>query len=142
MKLPGVDRRVLSYQISGDPQGFPVIMHHGMPGSSAGPLPRNTVLYRLGIKLITYDRPGYGRSTRHPGRSVADAARDVKMLANHINIPRFAVLGRSGGGPHALACAALLPDRVVGAAALVSFAPVEADKLHWQDEMVGSNKVA
>jgi pimeloyl-ACP methyl ester carboxylesterase len=110
-----------------------------MPGSSSGPRPRNAVLYRLGVKLISYNRPGYGRSTRYQGRSVADAARDIAILADHLGLERFAIMGRSGGGPHALACAALLPSRVSRAAVLVSFAPAEAVDLDWYREMVGSN---
>jgi pimeloyl-ACP methyl ester carboxylesterase len=94
-----------------------------MPGSRKGPRPRSTVLYLLGIRLIVYDRPGYGGSDRMPGRTVAHAADDVQDLADELGIERFAVVGRSGGAPHALACAALLPERVTRAAALVSLAP-------------------
>ena len=84
------------------------------------------MLYRRGIRLITYDRPGYGRSTRHHGRSVADAARDIADIADALGIERFAVVGRSGGGPHALACAALLPERTARIAVLVGFAAPDA----------------
>ncbi|MEV4515115.1 alpha/beta fold hydrolase [Dactylosporangium sp. NPDC049525] len=136
VKIPGADR-ILTYEISGDSHGFPIFLHHGMPGSSSGPRPRNAVLYRSSIKLVSYSRPGYGRSTRSPGRTVADAARDVAVLADHLGFEKFAIMGRSGGGP--LACAALLPDRVLRAAVLASFAPAEAVDLDWDDEMVGSN---
>lgn len=140
VKLPGAGTgRILTYEIAGDPHGVPVFLHHGMPGSSTGPRPRNAVLYRLGVKLISYNRPGYGRSTRWEGRKVADAARDVEFLADYLGHKRFAVMGRSGGGPHALACAALLPHRVVRTAVLVSFAPPDALDLDWYREMVGSN---
>jgi len=95
----------------------------------------------LGVRLITYDRPGYGRSRPRPGRSVADAADDVGMIADRLELDRFAVIGRSGGGPHALACAALLPeDRVVGAASLGGLAPFDADALDWFDGMVEMNR--
>jgi pimeloyl-ACP methyl ester carboxylesterase len=88
---------------------------------------------------ISYSRPGYGNSTRAEFRTVASAANDVAMLADSLGIDRFAVLGRSGGGPHALACASLLPDRVVRTAALVSLAPAEATDLDWYRGMAGSN---
>ena len=119
------DGRRLSYEEHGMPSGSPVFLLHGMPGSRKGPRPRSAVLYLLGIRLIAYDRPGYGGSERRPGRAVADAAQDVQDLADELGIERFAVVGRSGGGPHALACAALLPERVTRAAALVPLAPRE-----------------
>jgi pimeloyl-ACP methyl ester carboxylesterase len=135
-------RRLLQYEVSGKPDGRPVVLQHGMPGSASGPKPRNSVLYRAGIRLICYSRPGYGDSTRSPGRSVADAADDVLALAEELRLDRFAVLGRSGGGPHALACAALLPERVTRAAALVSFAPRDAIGLDWYRDMAASNQRA
>jgi pimeloyl-ACP methyl ester carboxylesterase len=82
-----------------------------------------------GIRLIGYDRPGYGGSTRHPRRSVADCANDVRAIAAALGIERLAVWGISGGGPHALACAALLPDLVIAVAALASLAPYDAPGL-------------
>jgi pimeloyl-ACP methyl ester carboxylesterase len=99
------------------------------------------VLYRLGIRLISFDRPGYGRSDRHRGRRVADVVQDVSAIADALGIDQFAVVGRSGGGPHALACAALLPDRVTRAAVLVGFAPPSADGLDWLAGMAASNIV-
>jgi pimeloyl-ACP methyl ester carboxylesterase len=119
--------------------GKPVFLLHGTPGSRVGPLPRNGLLYRLGVRLITYDRPGYGRSDRQIGRLVSDVASDVEAIADHLGLERFAVVGRSGGGPHALACAALLPGRVTKAAVLVSLAPHQAEGLDWFDGMTKSN---
>jgi len=133
------DGRELAVETAGDPQGRPVFLMHGTPGSRIGPRPRTTALYRLGVRLITYDRPGYGRSGRLPGRRVADAARDVEAIADHLGIKRFAVVGRSGGGPHALACAYALPERVTRCASLVSLAPFGAEGLDWFDGMVQSN---
>lgn len=100
------------------------------------------MLYRLGIRLIAYDRPGYGDSDRFEGRDVADAARDVEAIADQLELDRFAVAGRSGGGPHALACAAdeRLRPRVSRAAVLVSFAPSEAIGLDWFDGMNRDNQ--
>lgn len=133
------DGRRLAIEVSGAPEGYPVFLLHGTPGSRNGPKPRGIVLYRLGVKLITYDRPGYGRSSRCAGRSVADAAADVAEIADALNINRFFVVGRSGGGPHALACAALLGDRVIRTAVLVGLAPSETPDLDWFDGMADSN---
>lgn len=119
--------------------GVPVFLLHGTPGSRNGPRPRPSVLYRLGIQLICYDRPGYGASDRRPGRQVKDAAEDVRAIADHLDIPTFGVVGRSGGGPHALACAALLSDRVKAAAVLVGLAPPDANGLDWYSGMAESN---
>ena len=125
------DRRSLSVESVGDPDGTPVFLLHGTPGSRKGPRPRGIVLYRLGIRLISYDRPGYPGSDRLPGRTVADAAEDVRIIAEFFEIDRFSVVGRSGGAPHALACAALLSDQVISAAALGSLAPYDAEGLDW-----------
>jgi pimeloyl-ACP methyl ester carboxylesterase len=118
---------------------MPVILLHGTPGSRCGPRPRPGVLYRLGIRLICYDRPGYGLSDRHPDRTVADAAADVRTIADHLGLAAFSVVGRSGGAPHALACAALIDDRVQSVAILVGFAPPDAAGLDWYDGMTHSN---
>jgi pimeloyl-ACP methyl ester carboxylesterase len=125
------DHRRLSYSLAGDPVGAPVFLLHGSPGSRLGPIPRGVVLRRLGLLLISYDRPGYGESSRHEGRSIRDAARDVAAIADDLAIDTFSVVGRSGGGPHALACVALMPDRVHRAAALVSVAPSNVHGLDW-----------
>jgi len=131
--------RDLAVEITGDPVGMPIFLFHGMPGSRRGPKPRSSVLYRLGVRLICYDRPGYGGSSRHTGRTVADAASDVRAIADHLGLRKLSVVGRSAGGPHALACAALLPDRVQSAAVLVSLAPSDAKDLDWYDGMAQSN---
>lgn len=133
------DGRDLAVEITGDPAGMPIFLLHGMPGSRRGPKPRSSVLYRLGVRLICYDRPGYGGSTRHQGRKVADAADDVRAIADYLDVEKFGVVGRSGGGPHALACAALLPDRLSSTAVLVSLAPSDARDLDWYDGMAQSN---
>jgi pimeloyl-ACP methyl ester carboxylesterase len=125
------DGRVLTVEVSGAGSGSPVFLLHGTPGSRNGPKPRGSLLYRLGVQLICYDRPGYGGSTRHEGRRVADAAADIAAIADALGLDAFAVVGRSGGGPHALACAALLPDRVARTAVLVSLAHPEATDLDW-----------
>ncbi len=82
-----------------------------------------------GIRLIAYERPGYGGSDRNAGRTVADVAADVDAIADALRLDRILTHGRSGGGPHALACAALLGDRVAAAATLGSVAPCGVDGL-------------
>ena len=134
----GDDRR-LAVDVAGAPDGSPVFLLHGTPGSRKGPRPRGIVLHRLGVRLVSYDRPGYGDSDRMEGRSIADAAADVAAIADHLGIERFAIVGRSGGGPHALACAALLGRRVTRAAVLVSLAPSDASDLNWFDGMDAGN---
>lgn len=123
----------------GDPRGRPVFLLHGTPGSRLGPAPRGMVLYQRGMQLIAYDRPGYGGSDRLEGRSVADVAQDVAAIADALGLERFAVVGRSGGAPHALACAALMPERVTRTAALVTLAPRDAAGLDWFEGMAASN---
>jgi pimeloyl-ACP methyl ester carboxylesterase len=117
------DGRTLCVEIAGEGLPNTVLMHRGTPNSR----------HLLGswiddadaraIQLICYDRPGYGGSTALPGRSIADGVDDVVAIADELGLDRFAVWGWSGGGPYSLACAALLPERVVAAAVLGSFAP-------------------
>lgn len=139
LRLTTRDGRSLTAEISGAATGTPVFLLHGTPGSRNGPKPRGSVLYRLGVQLITYDRPGYGGSDRHQGRCVADAAEDVAAIAGHLGLEQFAVVGRSGGGPHALACAALLGQRVSRTAVLVSVAPAQEMGPQWFDGMTDDN---
>jgi pimeloyl-ACP methyl ester carboxylesterase len=136
------DGRRVAVHLSGDQDGEPVFYLHGTPGSRVGPRPTDGELTRRKVLLISFDRPGYGRSDRKQSRTVADVALDVEAIADELGLPRFAVLGRSGGGPHALACAALLPERVTRAAALVSLAPMKAAGLNWFDGMAESNVAA
>ncbi|WP_424535635.1 alpha/beta fold hydrolase [Sphaerisporangium viridialbum] len=123
----------------GDPSGTPVFFLHGTPGCRIGPLPKTSSLFRQRIRLICFDRPGYGDSSRRENRQVSDGAFQVKVVADTLRLNRFAVVGRSGGGPHALACAALLPDRVTRAATLVTLAPPDAKGLDWFGDMAESN---
>lgn len=133
------DGRELMVDVSGASGGSPVFLLHGTPGSRNGPKPRSSVLYRLGVQLTTYDRPGYGGSTRRFNRRVADAAIDIEAIADELGFEHFSVVGRSGGGPHALACAALLPHRVIRTAVLVGIAPSNATGLDWFDGMADDN---
>ena len=130
------DGRKLRISEAGQPDGIPVLVHHGTPGSRLLYQPWVEDAQSRGIRLISYERPGYGGSTPHPGRSVASVADDVSAIAEHLNLDLLCVWGASGGGPHALACAALLPDLVVAAAAIASPAPYHADGLDWLAGMV------
>ena len=123
------DGRMIRARESGDPDGFPTFVHHGTPAAGLIFEPWSEDARRRGVRLITHDRPGYGDSDRLPGRVVADVVKDVVAIADHLGVERFATWGISGGGPHALACAALLPERVTAAASLASIGPVDAEGL-------------
>ena len=131
--------REIRVMVSGQPNGVPVLVHHGTPGSTLLYPPWVEDAQRRGIRLISYERPGYGGSTSHPGRSVASAAEDVATIAKQLGLDRLSVWGGSGGGPHALACAALLPELIVAAAAYASPAPYPADGLDWFAGMAEDN---
>jgi pimeloyl-ACP methyl ester carboxylesterase len=130
-RVDGPDGRVLAVAEWGDPNGLPVFFLHGTPGGRIGYWNDPDIYARFGIRRLTYDRPGYGESTRKAGRVVADAVPDVIAIADALEIGRFAVTGGSGGGPHSLACAALLPDRVLRCQAVVSVAPYGLPDLDW-----------
>ncbi len=126
------DGRTLASAQIGDPDGTPVFVLHGTPGSRlSGQHPDPSRVAAAGLRVITYDRPGYGRSTRHPGRDVVDCVADIAALADALGIERFFVTGGSGGGPHALAAAARLPQRVIRAECNVGGAPYDAPGLDW-----------
>ena len=108
-----------------------VVWHHGTPNVGSPPAPLFAAADVLGIRLVGYDRPGYGGSSPRPGRSIRSAAADVAAVVDAFDIGEFGVMGHSGGGPHALAAAALLPDRVMGAVAVSALAPFDADGLDW-----------
>ena len=125
------DGRVLQVLERGRPDGKPVLVHKGTPNSRLLYEPHVRLAERLGIRLISYDRPGYGGSTAQPGRTVVDCAQDVRAIAAGLGIERLAIWGISGGGPHALACAALLPDLVPAVGVLASLAPWGAQGLDY-----------
>lgn len=133
------DGRTLSVREGGDPAGLPVLVHNGTPASSLLYEPHLRDAEERGVRLVSYDRPGYGGSTRNEGRTVADCAADVAAVCDALGIDRFAVWGISGGGPHALATAALLPERVTAIAALASVAPFKADGLDFFEGMGEQN---
>jgi pimeloyl-ACP methyl ester carboxylesterase len=133
------DGRALRVYDAGDPAGLPTIVHHGTPMSGRLHAPHVALAEAGGIRLIGYDRPGYGGSERHEGRTVADAAADVGAIAQHFGFQRVTTWGISGGGPHALACAALLPELVAAAASLAAVAPIDAEGLDWTAGMGEEN---
>jgi pimeloyl-ACP methyl ester carboxylesterase len=125
------DGRTVAIAEWGDPAGIPVFDIDGTPGGRIGWWKDPTIYARLGIRRLTVDRPGYGESTRQPGRTVAAFVADMSVVADELSLGRFVVTGGSGGGPHALGLAALLPDRVIRCLAAVSVAPYDAEGLDW-----------
>ncbi|OAA41728.1 hypothetical protein NOR_05236 [Metarhizium rileyi] len=111
-QLQLLDGRTLDYKLTGAPDGFPLFWIHGTPGAYTVFPDLEAVCSSKGLKLITMTRAGYGGSTRQRRRSVVDIVKDIQQLAEHINAKRCFVAGWSGGGPHALACAARLPGCV------------------------------
>jgi len=122
---------------NGDDQ--PLVFHWGTPGAAVWFEPLETAAARMGLRLVMYSRPGYAGSTPRPGRSVADAADDVAAVLDALGADSFVTLGWSGGGPHALACAALLPDRCLAATSLACVAPYAAEGLDWMAGMGAEN---
>jgi pimeloyl-ACP methyl ester carboxylesterase len=125
------DGRVLCVEQGGDLGGRPIVIHNGAPSSRLLFPPHVQRAAAMGVRLISYDRPGYGGSTAQHERRVCDAAADVGAIAHALGIERLGVWGFSSGGPHALACAALLPDLV---AAVVVLASVGPEYLAGQDQ--------
>lgn len=133
------DGRRLTVFEGGDPDGLAVVVQHGTPGSGLLYAAHERLARAQGIRLVGYDRPGYGESTPATGRSVAGAARDLEAIADALGLDRFAGWGISGGGPHILACAALCDERLLAVASLASVAPYEANGLDWLGGMGQSN---
>jgi pimeloyl-ACP methyl ester carboxylesterase len=133
------DGRSLAVARWGDPGGTPILSLHGTPGSRLLRPTDEDALRRAKINLITYDRPGYGASDRVRARRVVDCVADIEAIADALGVSRFAVTGRSGGGPHALAVAARLPDRVAVAECVVGAAPSDVADLDWTAGMDEEN---
>jgi pimeloyl-ACP methyl ester carboxylesterase len=134
------DGRTLAFEQYGDPDGTPVFLLHGTPGCRlSGRHPDESRVVDAGLRLVTYDRPGYGQSARHKGRRVVDCVADVTAIADELGIDRFFVKGGSGGGPHALAVGARLPQRVTRVACDVGVAPYEAEDIDWLSGMDPAN---
>jgi pimeloyl-ACP methyl ester carboxylesterase len=135
------DGRALEVHEEGDPSGLPVIVHHGTPMAGLHYAPHVELAREQGIRLIGYDRPGYGGSARHRGRTVSDCVADVHAIADALGLERFASWGISGGGPHVLACAALCDARLTAVASLASVAPYGAEGLDWLAGMGEDNLI-
>jgi pimeloyl-ACP methyl ester carboxylesterase len=123
--------RHLDVVADGPAEGRTVLLHTGTP--SAGLVYQGMLAEgaRRGLRHVAYSRPGYGRSDRASGRTVAGCVGDVEAVADALGVERFYTVGWSGGGPHALACAALLGDRTIAAATLAGVAPRDAAGLDW-----------
>ena len=135
------DGRTLEAVDEGDPEGMLLVLHHGSPGAAV-PFPTfDRAARERGIRLVEYSRAGFGGSSRKEARVVADAAADTAALADALETDRFLVMGWSGGGPHALACAALLPDRVLACATLAGVGPWDGEGLDWLAGMGEENVV-
>ena len=133
------DGRRLDCLEAGDPAGRPLLTHHGTPSSRVVPPWCDTTCAAAGWRLVSFSRAGYGGSTALPGRSVGDVAADTAAVADAAGVDRFAVWGHSGGGPHALACGALLGDRVTVTVSSAGVAPYDADGLDWTAGMGEAN---
>lgn len=120
------DGRLLGYAESGSPSGRPLLYFHGIPGSRREQHPQQEITAALGLRLLTLERPGYGLSTPQPGRHLLNWPTDVAELVDHLGLSDFDLLGFSGGGPYALACAQRLPHRVTSVTLVSSPAPYAA----------------
>jgi pimeloyl-ACP methyl ester carboxylesterase len=141
-RLPLADGRSLDLWVDDAPESrdrVPLVFHGGTPSSGLGFSDFTKAARRRGLRLVGWSRPGYGSSTRLPGRRVSHVAGDTAAVLDHLGAKRAYVVGHSGGGPHALACAALLPDRVLGTALIAGVAPWEADGLDFLAGMGAEN---
>ena len=139
MTVPAAGGRQLEVLAGGPEGGLPLVFHNGTPGGLVAFEPMTAAAAERGLRTVMYGRPGYGASTPQPGRRVADAAGDVAAVLDALGAEQFVSAGWSGGGPHALACAALLPERCLGAASIAGVAPHDAGGLDWLAGMAGEN---
>jgi pimeloyl-ACP methyl ester carboxylesterase len=143
LEVPTPDGRILEVLTEGDPDGYPLLYHSGTP-SGAVPFPTlDQAAAAQAMRVVTYSRPGYGDSTPWPfselGPRIADDVVDVLAILHDLGIDEFVTLGWSGGGPRALACAAILPGRCLAAASLAGVAPYDAYGLNWEAGMAEEN---
>ena len=132
--------RSLEVSASGPDQGTPLVFHHGTPSERTQYPPFAEAAAARGLRLVTYSRPGYGGSARQPGRVIADCAADTLVIVEQLRAGRFYTAGWSGGGPHALACAALLSDRVLACATIAGVGPFGATGLDFLAGMGRENQ--
>ncbi|HYM53686.1 MAG TPA: alpha/beta hydrolase [Candidatus Dormibacteraeota bacterium] len=139
MRLQTQDGRSLDLYLEGPSDGTALVFHCGTPSSGLPFGPFVDALAERGMQYVSWSRPGYGSSTRLPGRDVAHVVEDTTTVLDHLGAERCYVLGWSGGGPHALASAALLPERVEAVATIGSVAPWPAEGLDWMAGMGEEN---
>jgi pimeloyl-ACP methyl ester carboxylesterase len=133
------DGRVLDVEVSGPADGVPLVMHHGTPGSKVVDRDVRRAAHARGLRLVTYSRAGYGASSRNPGRAVVDVVPDIEAVLAWMGATRCVVAGKSGGGPHALATAARLPELVAGACCIAGVGPYGAPDLDFLADMGEQN---
>ncbi|HUG30904.1 MAG TPA: alpha/beta hydrolase [Candidatus Limnocylindria bacterium] len=133
------DGRSLDVWLAGPADADPLVFHMGTPSSGMPFDPHVEALAERGLRYISWSRPGYGTSSRDEGRSVADVVGDTRAVLDHLGLDEAWILGWSGGGPHALACAALMPERVRGTALIAGVAPYPAEGLDWLAGMGDEN---
>jgi len=129
VRAPG--GRNLDVQVAGPPDGLPLVFHHGTPSGIAVYQPMLDAAVERGLRLVLYARPGYSTSTPLPNRTIADVAGDVTAILDTLGASEFLTAGWSGGGPHSIACAELLPARCLAAASLAGVAPYRVEGLDW-----------
>ncbi len=129
--VTGPDGRLLDVLVAGPPDGMPLVFHTGTPSGLAAFGPMTQAASGRGLRIVQYSRPGYGGSAPQPGRQIASAPADVAAILDQIGADQFVTVGWSGGGPHALACAALLPGRCRAAASMAGVAPHDGAGLDW-----------
>jgi pimeloyl-ACP methyl ester carboxylesterase len=137
MTLP--DGRQLDLFLAGPQDGTPLLFHHGSPASGLPAASMVAAMADRGLRYVAWSRPGYGDSTRQQGRAVVDVAADAAAVLDSIQADRAYTLGWSGGGPHAMATAAMLPERIVAAATIGGVAPYPADGIDWFEGMGPEN---
>ncbi|MDQ2796576.1 MAG: alpha/beta hydrolase [Actinomycetota bacterium] len=137
MLLNSPDGRALDVFVSGPDDAVPFLFHHGTPGSVLQTSAMRKATLEHGMRLVTFARPGYGASSRLAGRRVVDVAADVEVVLDHLGVERVVVAGWSGGGPHALATAARLSDRVAATVLIASVAPSGVAGIPWEEWLVG-----
>jgi pimeloyl-ACP methyl ester carboxylesterase len=133
------DGRSLDVEVSGPDGATPLVVHHGTPGERSQYPPFAAAAAAKGLRYVSYSRPGYGGSSRQPGRAVADWAADTAAILAHLSADRCYTVGASGGGPHALACAALSADRVLACATVAGVGPFGAEGLDFLQGMGREN---
>lgn len=145
IEIPAADGRVLEVLDEGDPDALTLLYHSGSPSAAVAYPPFAEAAAANGMRLVTYSRPGYGGSDPYlakadgTGPRIADDLPDAVAILDHLGTDEFVTLGWSGGGPRALACAALLPTRCLAAATLAGVAPYDAEGLDWASGMAEEN---